>query len=663
VNIMINSNFGELKSPALRVSGEGMRNAVDQAKNLKGNLSTKATQISPLASIAMAANEIRASSGNITSCRQKLWFTLFFDGTGNNLYADQSFSKHSNVAKLFLIHKKDDKIKGNYSIYIPGVGTYFAAVNDSGGNPLGLGCGAMGEARLNYGLAMFDKNIERHLKIACAPSASIDEINLAVFGFSRGAALARAFINLFLEKRCLKENGKFILRSGRWPVRIRFMGLFDTVASVGLPLSFNTINTPAASVSSPRSMMFMRLQVYANTAPNVLAFGDLGRAGADPVPGSAHGHDDWGGRLEIDGKVEEVRHFIAGHEMRNSFPVDSISVFTSGKIKKPEKFYETVYPGVHSDVGGSYAPEEGGKNKGITAKLGVIPLLHMYEHALSCGVPFIPVNLWPASSKTDFEIDPAVTKIYDHYLSKLKFSSSLGEIINGHMQLYFQWRFRVIRQKLLGDQTENIKVEESRKKFAAMASPLDQELSRLKSIETAAGARVDLLRQQVMAHKQHAFSAQDSEKSLALLSSDLAEAAANHLDACDNVLSMQAKRSALPDMKGFQNLRDIYDNQMMKDVRAITQVLADKSGKGRSRADLRPHYKNLLNAYEEEFIHNRGLSDQKVIQLFEEFIHDSLAGFGKDATLPSDPRVVYLGGDQKLGYANRDRDETGMFQV
>ena len=90
----------------------------------------------------------------------------------------------------------------------------------------------------------------------------------------------------------------------------------------------------------------------------------------------------------------------------------------------------------------------------------------------------------------------------------------------------------------------------------------------------------------------------------------------------------------------------------MEDVRSIIKAIAAKPTNGKARANLRPHYRVLLEAYEAEFIHKKGLSDQAIIQFFDEYIHDSLAGFGKDATLPSDPRVVYLGGDEKFAYAS-----------
>ncbi|AHI74244.1 hypothetical protein BTRA_1661 [Burkholderia thailandensis USAMRU Malaysia  len=44
---------------------------------------------------------------------------------------------------------------------------------------------------------------------------------------------------------------------------------------------------------------------------------------------------------------------------------------------------EVVYPGVHSDVGGGYGPEEQGREQ----DLSLIPLRHMYAEALRAGVP------------------------------------------------------------------------------------------------------------------------------------------------------------------------------------------------------------------------------------------------------------------------------------
>lgn len=89
----------------------------------------------------------------------------------------------------------------------------------------------------------------------------------------------------------------------------------------------------------------------------------------------------------------------------------------------------------------------------------------------------------------------------------------------------------------------------------------------------------------------------------------------------------------------------IYDEQLLSDAR----VLQALSNKGKNK--LRPHYQALLDAYVDEFEKKTGLKDAEVIAFFDDYVHDSLAGFARDSTLPSDPRVVYTGGDEELKYA------------
>jgi hypothetical protein len=109
-------------------------------------------------------------------------------------------------------------------------------------------------------------------------------------------------------------------------------------------------------------------------------------------------------------------------------------------------------------------------------------------------------------------------------------------------------------------------------------------------------------------------------------------------------------------MMNFQAMLDLYDKQLLADVQAIRMVL-QSTFHGKKRSDLRPHYKVLLEAYENEFEKNCGLKDDKVISFFDNYVHDSLAGFAKDATLPSDPRVVYLGGNEKYRYASLEEQD------
>lgn len=121
----------------------------------------------------------------------------------------------------------------------------------------------------------------------------------------------------------------------------------------------------------------------------------------------------------------------------------------------------------------------------------------------------------------------------------------------------------------------------------------------------------------------------------------------------------QAKLDALPATEGLVEQIAAYDAKLLADARAIYDRYTNKdrfSGKPlASISDLRPHYKALMEAYTAEYIDNAGLSDQTIIDFFDNYVHDSLSGFAKDATVPSDPRVVYLGGDEKYRYALRSR--------
>jgi hypothetical protein len=132
-------------------------------------------------------------------------------------------------------------------------------------------------------------------------------------------------------------------------------------------------------------------------------------------------------------------------------------------------------------------------------------------------------------------------------------------------------------------------------------------------------------------------------------------------NARDDSLKAKARKDALPNMESLQAMLDVYDRQLLADVQAIREAFTKRGMFGGApdfarRGELRPHYKILVEAYENEFENNKGLTDEKIIGLFDNYIHDSLAAFAKDATLPSDPRVVYLGGDEKYEYASLGRN-------
>lgn len=87
-----------------------------------------------------------------------------------------------------------------------------------------------GESRIRWMLAALKVRIDAHMP-------TVSQINVAVFGFSRGAAQARAFIRIFGEHCERRGNDLIWTKSGGSPsypkLEIYFLGVFDTVASVG----------------------------------------------------------------------------------------------------------------------------------------------------------------------------------------------------------------------------------------------------------------------------------------------------------------------------------------------------------------------------------------------------------------------------------------------
>lgn len=656
-----NSVVGDSRMPPIRASVSTLIQAAE-LKNLDGTQSPPSLRPNVAENIktALAGADVRGNQP--LSCKQLLWLTFFFDGTGNNLEADLEMLKHSNIARLYRVHRPTDLIDGVFRFYIPGIATYFKEVGDNGGSAAGNAFGAMGEARLKFALQQFDKTLVGSLARARSASNAIKEINIAVFGFSRGAALARAFVNILMETRCVYQKGTWKLRDAGAPVNFRFMGLFDTVASVGQPMSSNNTDFVNPVFGDVSGMIRERLEDYPDTAPQLLAFSVGGAAGADPAPGDHAGHDDWGSRMAIHETVMEVRHFIAAHEARNSFPVDSISILRNNGIIKPPNFHETVYPGSHSDVGGGYAPGEGAKAVLPSENLCLIPLRHMYEHALRQNVPFLPITA--RLNVQDFETSDDLREIYDRYLKFVGAIGGVGQLMNRHRELYFAWRFGAINRKLKGlnDAKKNL-INEYRNKYRDQEKSLASEVSDLMKIETAARVKLKVTMRSQQGGVNPLGVAGGKVKSSVGGMNAIKSARQEYLQARDNRLQSEAKRNAVPCMENYEAMLDLYDRQLMADVKSIYSVLRGEAGEKKSisrRENLRPHYKALLKAFDDEFNGGAGLRDKHVIALFDMHIHDSLAGFARDASLPSDPRVVYVGADQKLRFAENPHQKNNL---
>lgn len=254
------------------------------------------------------------------------------------------------------------------------------------------------------------------------------KLRLSVFGFSRGAAEARSWVNSLLARwpnqllamphpTSASDQGSY----KGLPFQIDFLGLFDTVASVGIAQSVPMMN----------------------------------------------GHFAWadGKKLMIPRAVGRCVHLVSAHEVRGSFPLDSVCA--GGAL--PSNCKEIVYPGMHSDVGGGYPPNDQGRAIGEPSiadkkKLSQIPLAQMYREARMSGVPLVPPEGMRKEKKADFEIDPVLKSNFNAYIAATRSGTipptngkgnkrfarmfpsetqpreNLDALVNTHASYLLQWR-------------------------------------------------------------------------------------------------------------------------------------------------------------------------------------------------------------------------------
>lgn len=184
-----------------------------------------------------------------------------FDGTGNEDEANDG--KDTNVVKF------RDAYTDRF-LYLEGVGTRRGLLGKIVGTLTGLG----GRDRVKEALKKLDRNF------------ADGDRTIDIIGFSRGAALALHFANKVAEDKGGAE--------------IRFLGLWDIVASFGIP--GNNINL--------------------------------------------------GWTLTLPANVKKCYHAMALDERRRGFPLTRIKT-SAGSLSSTGRLQEVWFRGVHSDVGGS----------------------------------------------------------------------------------------------------------------------------------------------------------------------------------------------------------------------------------------------------------------------------------------------------------------------
>lgn len=428
------------------------------------------------------------------SCETNLFFGFFFDGTKNNYIQAETGKNHSNVARLYDCYPglsvpgvlpksidwqhKPERYTYFFKVYVPGVASPFSQVGDTGtGVQLTAdgASGAFGERRIIWALIQAINNVHRYflktplvtqeetdllvrrivlnkfarsmmtnlgtaysatannqvnmrarqafksillrLKTAIAQHrpdpktgkpakvdpAIVKTIHISTFGFSRGATESRAFIN-WLHSLCNLDaeihGNKAQMSLGGFNVAFDFLGVFDTVASVGA----------------------------GNTLGNTFGGKFL------------NGHDAWADTedsLRIPPGLKCL-HLVAAHDLRRSFPVDSISVRRS----LSEGCEEIVVPGVHSDIGCGYSPGEQGKGTDPNGAdmLSRIPLLMMYKTARLNGVPLKLETANPAA-QSRFALKPATIEAFNAYIATCKeVQGPIHRIMREQARKQIEWR-------------------------------------------------------------------------------------------------------------------------------------------------------------------------------------------------------------------------------
>jgi hypothetical protein len=355
--------------------------------------------------------------------------------------------------------------------------------------------------------------------------------------------------------------------------------------------------------------------------------------------------------------VKRCVHMMAGHEFRNSFPVDSV---LNGR-RYPANTSESVYPGAHSDVGGGYQPSEGARSQKPGEMLSLIPLRVMHAEAVAAGVPLrslatiaaIGMTVDKRSFALDEEGARAFAQVQDHFKHYIAQAGSggrdVGKELLAHMLWFYRWRFFAIKRNQdlakQGQPGRDAGIAASREReFAAERARMRGEVDALRQKWEADQAVMT----RAESHLQRAQIAQ-ARSGIPVdpkLRSDAAAARAAEEVSKDRHLARKAQLDTYADDSALSVAMAAYDARLLADAKAIIE-----HRKKNPSLKIRPHYANLVSAYEDEFVHNRGLRDEKLIAFFDTYVHDSLAGFAQDATLPSDPRVIYIGGDNKMRFA------------
>ena len=327
---------------------------------------------------------------------------VFFDGTGNSREHIHlpDISWHTNVdlmEEVYTKHKNSivEEINGSprqvkyFSRYMRGIGVEEDGETTMRG--MGRGTGAEGvESRVATAM----DEIISDIRVKASGMQPCD-IWFDTFGFSRGSVAARDFANGVLDQEITYGSSR---------LRVKFMGLFDTVSSVG----------PAGNIGSFENVMISTSGHVAETIAHITAKDEVRENFplALAVSGTrievVGAHSDIGGGYDLGTLKDTFSYDIADYPGMLSFYETRWGV-ENRNFKPGDNDRVNSYPDRNL-----FTEDSQRVVFHTTAQHGIqfVTLRLMYEQAVAAGVPF-PESMPATFGGTSVALDANLQAYYD----------------------------------------------------------------------------------------------------------------------------------------------------------------------------------------------------------------------------------------------------------
>lgn len=246
-----------------------------------------------------AADEAGTGSVEATTVGcEVLCIGMFFDGTNNSrLHVGKpAINWHTNVDLLEHVYAVDPPQEIVYrgqtrlvtydKLYMRGIGVNADGTTNNEGGALGTGEEGVAN-RVRQAIDQVNQKIPE-----LSAGKEICDIVFDVFGFSRGSAAARHFVNQVLRFQAINSGGA--------RVAVRFLGIFDCVSSIGIPgsptgtsdVSLNTLGFGQTSIFHVTAQDEIRVNFPLTRAAGreVSMVGSHSDIGGGRYPPSSSGH-------------------------------------------------------------------------------------------------------------------------------------------------------------------------------------------------------------------------------------------------------------------------------------------------------------------------------------------------------------------------------------